>query len=272
MPFFRDEVLLDICANRPTTGPTIGALFFASDTFAGYRWNGTTWDQVSASRPAGLAGLGSGVATFLGTPSSANLAAALTDETGTGAAVFAASPALTGTPTAPTPLTADNSTTIATTAYVQAALAVVGSLSFTDSWTSQTTRTITHNLGTKDVDVAVYDSSDVKVDPESVTTTDGNTVTLTFGSAFTGRALIIAKGAAALGASNFADDETPSGTIDGANTTFTLLNTPSPGGSLKLYVNGVRYLVSTDYTLATATITFTSAPDTGAILRADYRY
>jgi len=42
----------------------------------------------------GVSGLGSGVATFLATPSSANLAAALTDETGTGANVFATSPTL----------------------------------------------------------------------------------------------------------------------------------------------------------------------------------
>jgi hypothetical protein len=42
----------------------------------------------------GLTSLGSGVATFLGTPSSANLAAAVTDETGSGALVFATSPTL----------------------------------------------------------------------------------------------------------------------------------------------------------------------------------
>ena len=42
-----------------------------------------------------VSGLGSGVATFLGTPSSANLAAALTDEVGTGPAVFASSTVLT---------------------------------------------------------------------------------------------------------------------------------------------------------------------------------
>jgi hypothetical protein len=50
--------------------------------------------------------LGTGVATFLATPSSANLAAALTDETGTGANVFATSPTLVtpilGTPTSGT--------------------------------------------------------------------------------------------------------------------------------------------------------------------------
>jgi microcompartment protein CcmK/EutM len=41
--------------------------------------------------------LGTGVATFLNTPSSANLAAAVTDETGTGTLVFSASPTFTGT-------------------------------------------------------------------------------------------------------------------------------------------------------------------------------
>jgi hypothetical protein len=42
----------------------------------------------------GITSFGSGVATWLGTPSSANLAAAVTDETGTGALVFANSPTL----------------------------------------------------------------------------------------------------------------------------------------------------------------------------------
>lgn len=51
----------------------------------------------------GVSGLGTGVATFLATPSSANLLAAVTDETGTGALAFATSPTLVtpllGTPT-----------------------------------------------------------------------------------------------------------------------------------------------------------------------------
>jgi hypothetical protein len=42
----------------------------------------------------GISGLGAGVATFLATPSSANLATAVTGETGTGALVFATSPTL----------------------------------------------------------------------------------------------------------------------------------------------------------------------------------
>lgn len=42
----------------------------------------------------GISGLGTGVATFLGTPSSANLAAAVTGETGTGALVFGTTPTI----------------------------------------------------------------------------------------------------------------------------------------------------------------------------------
>ena len=53
----------------------------------------------------GISGLGTGVATFLGTPSSANLLAAVTDETGTGALVFANSPTLV-TPALGTPASA----------------------------------------------------------------------------------------------------------------------------------------------------------------------
>ncbi len=50
-----------------------------------------------ANGGTGISSFGTGVATFLGTPSSANLAAALTDETGTGVAVFGTSPTI-GTP------------------------------------------------------------------------------------------------------------------------------------------------------------------------------
>ena len=52
----------------------------------------------------GVSGLGTGVATFLATPSSANLAAAVTGETGSGALVFGTSPTL-ATPTITTSAT-----------------------------------------------------------------------------------------------------------------------------------------------------------------------
>lgn len=49
----------------------------------------------AANGGTGITSLGSGVATFLGTPSSANLASAVTNETGSGALVFGTSPSLT---------------------------------------------------------------------------------------------------------------------------------------------------------------------------------
>jgi len=53
---------------------------------------GTSWSQVSVTQ--GISGLGTNVATFLATPTSANLAAAITNETGSGALVFANTPTL----------------------------------------------------------------------------------------------------------------------------------------------------------------------------------
>jgi hypothetical protein len=49
-----------------------------------------------ANGGTGITSFGAGVATFLGTPSSANLATAVTDETGSGALVFATGPTITG--------------------------------------------------------------------------------------------------------------------------------------------------------------------------------
>lgn len=54
----------------------------------------TTTPLGASSGGTGLTALGTGVATFLGTPSSANLIAAVTDETGTGALVFGTAPTI----------------------------------------------------------------------------------------------------------------------------------------------------------------------------------
>ena len=66
--------------------------------------SGTATNLTGLPISTGVSGLGTGVATFLGTPSSANLISAVTDETGTGSLVFATSPTLVtpalGTPSA----------------------------------------------------------------------------------------------------------------------------------------------------------------------------
>jgi hypothetical protein len=56
--------------------------------------SGTLTNCIGLPVSTGVSGLGAGVATFLGTPSSANLRTAVTDETGTGALVFANTPTL----------------------------------------------------------------------------------------------------------------------------------------------------------------------------------
>lgn len=57
---------------------------------------GLTAGVASAVAVGGITGLGAGVGTFLATASSANLAAAVTDETGSGALVFGTSPTING--------------------------------------------------------------------------------------------------------------------------------------------------------------------------------
>jgi hypothetical protein len=81
-----------------TTKQVTNALLFTNSTLVtpalGTPTSGNLSNCTGLPVSTGITGLGSGVATFLVTPSSANLRSALTDETGTGAAVFATSPTL----------------------------------------------------------------------------------------------------------------------------------------------------------------------------------
>lgn len=72
----------------------------------------------------------------------------------------------------------------------------------------------------------------------------------------------------------YSDAETPSGTLDGINTTFTLLFAPSPVNSLILFRNGLLQTHGFDYSLAGNVVTFLagSVPQAGDELIASYRY
>jgi hypothetical protein len=72
----------------------------------------------------------------------------------------------------------------------------------------------------------------------------------------------------------FVDGATPSGTMNGANLSFTLPSTPNPGPSLKVYKNGILMMPNLDYSLTGAVITFSSTaatPLTGDSLQGYYR-
>jgi len=76
-----------------------GALVFATSPtlvtpVLGTPTSATLTNATGLPISTGVSGLGTGVATFLATPSSANLISAITDETGTGALVFANTPTL----------------------------------------------------------------------------------------------------------------------------------------------------------------------------------
>jgi len=85
------------------TGGTNTSAAMVVGTGASIAATGSGTITATAAPLAGISGLGTGVSTFLGTPSSANLAAALTDETGTGSVVFQNSPFLSA-PTLSTPV------------------------------------------------------------------------------------------------------------------------------------------------------------------------
>jgi hypothetical protein len=72
-----------------STSPTLVTPVLGTPTSA------TLTNATGLPISTGVSGLGTNIATFLATPSSANLAAALTDETGSGANVFGTSPTIT---------------------------------------------------------------------------------------------------------------------------------------------------------------------------------
>lgn len=78
------------------TSPTLTTPLLGTPT------SGTLTNCTGLPISTGVSGLGTSVATFLATPSSSNLKAALTDETGSGAAVFGTAPSL-DTPAIATP-------------------------------------------------------------------------------------------------------------------------------------------------------------------------
>ena len=99
-------------ASGVVSAATAGTDYVAVGGALGTPSSGTLTNATGLPIGTGVSGLGTGVATFLATPSSANLISAVTDETGTGALVFATSPTLV-TPALGTPASGNLTNTTA---------------------------------------------------------------------------------------------------------------------------------------------------------------
>ena len=116
--------------NKTLTSPTLTTPALGTPS------SGTLTSCTGLPISTGVSGLGTGVATFLATPSSTNLAAAVTDETGSGALVFATSPTLV-TPALGTP----SSGTLTSCTGLPIVAGTTGTLSVARGGTGVTTST-----------------------------------------------------------------------------------------------------------------------------------
>lgn len=97
-------------------------------------------------------------------------------------------------------------------------VSVAEATTIVDSFTSQTSVTTTHNFGTKNVLVNVYDSNDAYIIPSSITTTNDNTVTTTFNVSTSGR-VVVAKGGHVVGGTSANPQHNSIGVGTAASTT-----------------------------------------------------
>ena len=136
------KTLANVKTEIVTTAAVNSAAATTVGTVTSGTWNGSV---ISATYGGtGLSSLGTGVATWLGTPSSANLATAITDETGSGVLVFGTAPTFTTTIDGGATFGAFASSTALTLGYTSTAASTTNIS--TGAVASATTKTI--NLGT----------------------------------------------------------------------------------------------------------------------------
>jgi hypothetical protein len=84
--------------------------------------------------------------------------------------------------------------------------------------------------------------------------------------------LALSSTSSGLTSSNFVTRETPSGSVNGSNTAFTLANTPT-AGTEEVFLNGILQEpgAGNDYTISGGTITYLTAPVSGDKIRVNYR-
>ena len=186
--------------NKTLTSPTL------TTPALGTPASGTLTNATGLPISTGVSGLGTGVATFLATPSSANLISAVTDETGTGALVFATSPTLV-TPALGTPASgvATNLTGLPLTTGVTGQLPVAngGTGTATPSIVAGTNVTVTGTWPNQTIAASAGGSgtvTSVAATVPSVFSVSGSPITTsgTLAMTYSGTALPVANGGTGL--------------------------------------------------------------------------
>lgn len=121
-----------ILTNKSLTAPNTTTGTFTSPTLVtpalGTPASGVLTSCTGLPIATGVSGLAANVATFLATPSSANLIAAVTDETGTGALVFGTAPTITSAVLVTPALGVATATSVVAASFLKTTAVAVGAL------------------------------------------------------------------------------------------------------------------------------------------------
>jgi hypothetical protein len=156
------------------------------------------------------------------------------------------------------------------TANTMATVTLIAAGSAAGTWDPGTTATATGTV----TSVSVVSANGFNGSVATATSTPAITLTTTVTGVLKGNGTAISAATAGsdyLAPSSRVTRETPSGTVNGSNTAFTLANTPI-AGTEEVYLNGVQQEpgAGNDYTISGTAITYLSAPLTGDKIRVSY--
>lgn len=190
-----------------------------------------------------------------------------------------ASPALTGSPTAPTQTAGDNSTKIATTAYVDVKAGTQSLIRNEVPAGTPNGVLVTFTLASTPAtnSLALYKNA-IRLKPGGADyTLAGNTITFVTAPP-TGAVLLadyeVSSSVFSVGTNSLISDETPTGTVNGSTVIFTT-SRAYIAGSLEVYVNGMKQVRGQHFTETTpgsGTFTMSDAPLTGDVISVNYQF